>query len=743
MKDKQAESIALEIVENSPSVAMRVSGSPENMKTLYITKNIEAYGYPKEDFLQGRVSWIDLVHPDDREAICAKVVAHEQDGTQQYTASYRMVTREGRGLWVSDFTRIARDENGQVLYFDCIISDYTSVKETQDMIEDSFRQQSVLYDILQSLHEHDLEQSLQIILSRTGSYLDISRVILFRDNSSHTSCKAVYEWCNDGIESAIAGQNYTLNYKEDIPEVEDALRQHGKIAMEYGAVAANSKQFFNRKGILSTAAFAVDCMEGRYGFISFDECCVTRQWEENTLHFLANIAKLVSTALMRRENEIAVERMTYSDQLTGLVNRFSFDVRMKKSIELAQNTGGHGYVLFIDLDDFKVINEGYGHDYGDAMLVEIANYFRKEFGEIAQLFRFGGDEFVILVEPTGQDDEQLMKEIVQTLLRRSRHPWKVRDKQFYCTISIGVVGFPDGTGSVKEIMKNADIAMYQAKEQGKNNYVVYNPEMDNNSVARAEMEHRMREAIDNDFKGFEVYYQPLVDKLGRITGAEALLRWVGEDGQLILPGDFIPLAEYLGLIVPLGEFVLRAAAQECKKINRIFPDFTISVNVSVRQLQQKNFPQSLLEILNKTEVNIPNIVLEVTEGMMIQDMQNMLILLDEIRSMGLKVAMDDFGTGYSSLNNMREISMDIIKIDRSFIQDVATDAYSKSFIRLITDLGHTMGRAVCVEGVENEEQYHYCVACGADIIQGYYFWKPMKTEDFRSLLLGDDIFFGI
>lgn len=725
--------IALDIVERSPSVALRVSGENGAWNIRFITSNVSFLGYAREEFLSGAVHWEDIVHPDDLDELCRQLDEYAERGVDSYTTTYRLCTRDGQSLWVSDSSTVTRGGDGEVLYADCIISDHNQVMENQEKIQDSLRQQRVLNDILQALHTSGLDEAFQIILDRTGEYLDISRVILFEDSTRHTRSRAVYEWDNIGISSMMEQGDFVIDYKKDIPEVDAELRANGMHVVDYGQVPPLSTDEFASEGVIAAAIFAVYRSGGeRYGFICFDECVKERKWDAHHLVFLQNIAKLITTALVRKANEESIRKMAYQDQLTGLNNRYSFDMYMERATAEATSAGKAGYVLFIDMDDFKVINDGYGHDYGDALLIAVAEFMQQNYGEVARLFRFGGDEFTVLVDHRSASHVQ---SIIDGLLARARHPWSVMDKEFYCTISLGVVRYPEGTGTVTEVIKNADIALYQAKNSGKNHHVVYNQSMDNFSQKRAETEHRMREAIEDNFAGFMVYYQPLVDIDGDLIGAEALVRWKDKDGKLLPPGEFIPLAEYLGLIIPLGEFVLRQAAAMCRRINRDFPRFFISVNVSIRQFQQSEFLQRAEDILRKSGVNMANIVLEVTEGMVVQDLDHMELMAEQLRGMGLRIAMDDFGTGYSSLNNMRRLPLDIIKIDRSFIRDVTRDDYAKSFIRLITDLGHSMGRAVCVEGVETAAQYGYCADCGVDYIQGFYFHRPMPADELDLLLL--------
>lgn len=850
MKDPQAAkcNIAQDIIEQSPAIALRVEGSGGNRRTSYMTMNISQYGYDRRDFICGKLNWADLVHPDDIRPLCETIDRYFLQGIDRYSTQYRIRKADGDYIWINDLSTVVRDDDGNELYSDCIISDYSLTKRSQERIEDNARQQQVLNDILVSLHSAPLDEAFNIALDRTGKYLDISRVLLFEDTPDHTGCRAVYEWNNDGIAPMTGNVPFELDYKKDIPDIEADLRECGMRAIDYGQIPNESAGEFDNEGVISAAIFAVYSGDERYGFICFDECVKERYWDEDTLRFLATIAKLVSTAVMRRhsEDELIVSRrtmetvldnvptyifvtnpdsddivfanesfrrdfgpapgnaalgnslhglitryckqhqiddslirrkpayfevpfgdndtwlsvqcslipwldgrdmrlfsctdisekkqreeyikkMAYMDHLTGLPNRYRCDIDLERAIRTAKERRSTGYVLFIDMDDFKIVNDGYGHDYGDALLIEFADFLYETCLPGNRVFRFGGDEFVILVDPVNADR---VDDIVAGLLEKARSPWQVLSKSFYCTISIGIVRFPDGDMGVKEIIKNADIAMYEAKKIGKNAYAFYTDDMLNNSIERAEMETLMRGAISQGFAGFTTYYQPFVDThTGEITGAETLVRWFTSSGRLIMPGEFISLAEYLGLIVPLGDFVLREACKQLRRINESgLPDFTVSVNVSIRQLQQQDIIDSIVSALEDTGANPRNLVLEITEGLVATDLQRILIICNELRKQGIQIAMDDFGTGYSSLSHMRDMPIDIIKIDRSFIRNITSDPYANSFIRLISDLGHSMGKQICIEGVETAAQLSYCRETKADIIQGFYFYKPMPSE---------------
>ncbi len=728
--EQTAKEIAAQIIENSRSVAMRTECGAGGWVMRFITKNIEEYGYKHGDFMSGKLAWMDIVHPEDRPDLLNLMAGFEEMRNDSFTLVYRIVRADGSPLWVSDAMTATRDANGNVTHYDCIVSDYTETKAHIDRIGENLRQQAVQDEILRGLHAADLDQALGIILGRTGEFLELSRVTLFRNNPDNAGCLAISEWCAEGVPSMTENGEYRLDYRRDIPEIAADLAEHGRRIVNPGAFPEGSAAAFAKSGALAVAAYAVTVQDEPFGFICFEECRNRRVWGRDRVRFLDSMSQLVAPALFRQRNERVIQSLAMTDQLTGLHNRHHLERCLEKAIERARAAGKSGYLLFIDMDDFKIINDAYGHDYGDAILKEIAGFLCKRFGDSKNIFRFGGDEFVVLLDP---DESPRIYDIMGGLLQRARLPWQAIDRNFYCTLSVGVVRYPDGSGGGRDIVKNADIAMYQAKKMGKNNYVFYTSSLDRDTLARAEMEVAMRSGIKAGFEGFSVFYQPLTDMDRNIIGAESLLRWT-VNGKMIDPEQFIPLAEYLGLIIPLGEYVLRSATGLCGRINRFRPDFFITVNVSIRQFRQQEFMATLLGILDESGVKLSNVVLEITEGMAIHDMQRMKVLGEELRQRGVVIAMDDFGTGYSSLGNMRELPIDVVKIDRSFIHDVTTDAYSKSFVRLVSDLVHSTGRKVCIEGVETAAQYRFCRECGADYAQGYYMWRPMPEKDLLAIL---------
>ena len=426
-----------------------------------------------------------------------------------------------------------------------------------------------------------------------------------------------------------------------------------------------------------------------------------------------------------------IEQQAYTDFLTGLYNRMCCERDLAIHIDTAKSTGTKGALLYLDLDDFKHINDGLGHQYGDVLLKAISHSFQRIDGIQNTCYRMGGDEFVIIIPPECYGS---FNNIISEIKEIFSKPWYLKDGDYYCTMSMGIVEFPESGESVQELIKKADIAMYDAKKSGKNRVAQYSDNIVSSSNERLDMEKNMRDAMTAGYQEFKVYYQPIIDIMrGKCMGAEALIRWNSAELGFISPGDFIPLAEYLGLINPIGNYVLRIACEELKKWNDSgHPEFKVNVNLSVVQLLQSDIVDTIRKTIEDTGINPKNLTLEVTESLAINDMDRMKKILGSIKELGVKIALDDFGTGYSSLNHIREIPFDVIKVDQSFVKDLAEDAYSQSFVKMVAELAEAIGVNVCVEGIETEKQYKTLEGMRVRMIQGFYFDKPMPQEQFEE-----------
>ena len=453
------------------------------------------------------------------------------------------------------------------------------------------------------------------------------------------------------------------------------------------------------------------------------------QWVDGRKVTLCTIYDVTDKKLYQQK----IEKQANNDFLTGLYNRMRCEQDLQHFVEDTHESGGEGALLYIDLDDFKHINDGLGHQYGDILLKNISSGLKQIPGVNDNCYRMGGDEFIILISHKVYPN---LHNIIDRIKAEFARPWRLKGTEYYCTMSMGVVRFPTDGDSVEELIKKADIAMYEAKKTGKNRVATYREGIDSVSGRRLDMEKNMRDATVEGYREFEVYYQPIIDIQGGrdvCAGAEALIRWNSAKLGFISPAEFIPLAEYLGLINPIGNYVLTEACTRCKRWNESgYPNYKVNVNLSVVQLLQPDIVETVEKALADTGLSPKNLTLEVTESLAINDMERMKEILNRIKSLGVSLALDDFGTGYSSLNHIREIPIDVIKVDQSFVKDLAEDAYSQSFIKMVAELAETIGVSVCVEGIETPEQFRVLQGMKVKYIQGYYFDRPLERHAFEE-----------
>lgn len=461
----------------------------------------------------------------------------------------------------------------------------------------------------------------------------------------------------------------------------------------------------------------------------YDICTTSIKWVDGRPSNLYAAYDITEKKIYQKK----IEQQAYTDFLTGLYNRMCCVRDLAWHIDEAKNKGKRGALLYLDLDDFKHINDGLGHQYGDVLLKAISHSLQRIEGIQNTCYRMGGDEFVIIIPYESFPRVALIIEAIKDIFSK---PWFLKDADYYCTMSMGVVEFPTAGDNVQDLIKKADIAMYEAKKTGKNRVAEYTTSINSSSNKRLDMEKNMRDATVQGYREFEVYYQPIIDisqEGAPCSGAEALIRWNSHELGFIPPSDFIPLAEYLGLINPIGNYVLKEACKACKRWNdNGHPNYKVNVNLSVVQLLQPDITEIIEQAIKETGINPRNLTLEVTESLAINDVDRMKSILYKIKELGVRIALDDFGTGYSSLNHIREIPFDVIKVDQSFVIDLADDTYSQAFIKMIGELASTIGVSLCVEGIETKEQFKVLEGMQVRLIQGYYFDRPMQREKFET-----------
>ncbi|MFC4931067.1 bifunctional diguanylate cyclase/phosphodiesterase [Massilia sp. GCM10023247] len=434
----------------------------------------------------------------------------------------------------------------------------------------------------------------------------------------------------------------------------------------------------------------------------------------------------------RKLTEQRVHHVAQHDVLTGLPNRSLLQDRLGQAVAYANRSGNPVWVMLIDLDRFKFVNDSMGHKAGDVLLMTVAARLRGALRDLDTVARLSGDEFVVIVSEHGE--QQLTQDIVERVMAAVAQPVMLGTKEFFVTCSIGVAVYPSEATDADVLIEHADIAMYRAKKLGRNNFQFYTPAMNEESLERVRIEGALRNALERD--EFVLYYQPQVDiKSGKIVGMEALLRWQHPELGMVPPGRFIGIAEDTGLVVPIGAWVLRTACAQNKAWHDAgYDKLRVAVNLSARQFGAPDLLEGLEAVLRDTGLEPKYLEIELTESLFMSDITPAVDLLHRMKALGVNLSIDDFGTGYSSLSYLSRFPIDVLKIDRSFVADITRDANDEAIVTSIIALAHNLKLAVIAEGVETAEQLDYLRRHGCDEMQGYYFSKPLAGPQFEQLL---------
>lgn len=434
-----------------------------------------------------------------------------------------------------------------------------------------------------------------------------------------------------------------------------------------------------------------------------------------------------------KESEERIRYLAHHDYLTGLPNRSLLRDRLELAMTHARRLKSGVAILFIDLDRFKTINDSLGHHVGDLLLQQVAGRLKACVRQEDTVSRLGGDEFVIILGDI--DNAYAAGKVAAKVENAVRQPYHINETEFHITISTGISIFPDDGEDIDTLLMNADAAMYHAKDNERNNYQFFTSKLNAKAKEKLTIETNLRRALERS--ELILHYQPQLDLItGRITGLEALVRWRRPEEGLISPAKFIPLAEETGLIIPIGEWVLQTAAAQMKEWQaKGLCDLVMAVNVSPRQFKEKNFPGMVETVLIQTGLEPCFLELELTEGLLMQDPKGAAAVLNRLKELGIQVSLDDFGTGYSSLSYLKRFPIDCLKIDKTFVHEITTDASNAVIVNAVISLAHNMNMRVIAEGVESQEQLAYLRAHHCDKIQGYYFCPPLSSKEITSFLL--------
>lgn len=437
----------------------------------------------------------------------------------------------------------------------------------------------------------------------------------------------------------------------------------------------------------------------------------------------------------RKHSEHQIYRLAFFDALTNLPNRRLLLDRLRQAFAVSARNGQHGAVMFLDLDNFKTLNDTKGHDIGDLLLVEVAERLSSCVRDGDTVARLGGDEFVVVLETLSTVEEEAATQaerVAEKIQAALNQPYQLKDRVHHTTPSIGIALFRGHLDAVDDLLKFADIAMYQAKKAGRNTIRFYDPETQSAIEARADLEAELRLALE--YRQFQLYYQVQVESSHRPLGAEVLLRWQHPERGLVSPMHFIPLLEESGLIVQVGLWVLETACGQLRvwQDSELTRDLTLAVNVSAKQFRQPDFVVRLQQVLLQSGANPARLKLELTESMVLENIEETIAKMRELKLLGVSFSMDDFGTGYSSLQYLKQLPLDQVKIDRSFVRDITSDSNDAAIVQAIIAMSAALSLHVIAEGVETEAQREYLDQHGCHSFQGYLFGKPLTLEQFET-----------
>ena len=444
-------------------------------------------------------------------------------------------------------------------------------------------------------------------------------------------------------------------------------------------------------------------------------------------HYVA-IASDIS-AIRRTEERLA--HLAHHDSLTNLPNRVLFGDRLMQAVALARRNKKMIAVMLLDLDRFKEVNDTLGHRFGDHLLVEVSRRLKNSIREADTISRLGGDEFAVILSDISEIEKSA--QVAQHFMQTVSEPFEIEGHEIYITTSIGITIYPADSDNMETLLKNADTAMYYAKSRGRNNFQFFTHEMNSRIIEKLFIESKLRRALDHE--EFQLNYQPQVEAAtGSIVGMEALLRWVNPDLGDMAPSKFIPIAEDTGLIIPIGEWVIKEACMQAASwLEDGVPILNLSINLSARQFHKQTIVETISAILRETGFDPHHLELEITESVIMQDVDENIQTLRRLKDLGLRLSIDDFGTGYSSLNYLKRFPIDVLKIDRSFVMDITSDPENSSVVSAIIALAHSLNLKVIAEGVETAEQLAFLKERGCNELQGYYFSKPIPGHRIKDL----------
>ncbi len=649
---------------------------------------LELIGYRAEELLDNRViAFEEIIHPDDRQSVRDSIMGAVQDGTR-FAVEYRLRDRGGDYRWVTEHgTVLEPSEEGDGRLVAGHIQDATASKHAERTYREAERRyRSIFENTIEGLFQSTLDDRFVTANPALARMFGYERPEDFLNDLGSISSQVYVEPNRRAEFLELIDRNGTvMNFESQ------AYRRDRSVIW----ISENVRAVKDNDGRLL-------CFEG-----SIEE--ITK----------------------RKLQEAVAQYQATHDTLTGLLNRNALSKRLENALaERAQDQ--YVAVLYVDVDQFKYVNDSLGHQIGDQYLRIVASRLCSCLRETDSVARQGGDEFIIMLDKLSSREEAAV--VAQNVLAGIAQPWRINDSDIQATCSIGISIAPSDAIDADTMLRHADAAMFRAKALGRNHHRYFTANLNNDAVGRLDWISRLRHALAAG--EFLLHYQPKIEVLsGRLVGVEALLRWRTSDGKMIPPGDYIPLAEEIGLIVPIGEWVLNEACMVNRTWQKAgYRPVPVSVNISAIQLERDDLVEKVTRVLQETGLTAQYLELEITESALMGDVGQSIATLERLRALGVRTSIDDFGTGYSSLAHLKRFAVDTLKIDQSFIRDITTDRDNAGIVQAIISLAHTLGLTVVAEGVETPDEYRYLSSRGCDQIQGYYTGRPVPADQLMEKL---------
>jgi diguanylate cyclase (GGDEF)-like protein/PAS domain S-box-containing protein len=675
------------------------------------------------------------VDPNRRAEFIALI--HQQDAVWGFKS--QVYRKDGRVIWVSENARAIRNADGHLLGFEGTVKDITEQRRAEVELQ---KRDNLLQGVAEAtnclLTDVDYDAAIARALAALGLAAGVDRVYIY-ENHPHPITREIamrmrHQWSRESIQPSINQAHW-----QHQPYTTGGISRWYNILTNGNSISGIKREFpiaeqevLERDNILSILMVPILLGNEFWGYIAFDDCQSERQWSKNEESILFTMAANISAALQRQQTEEMIHYQAFHDLLTGLPNRMLFNDRLSLSLANAIRSNELLAVMFLDLDRFKTINDTLGHTLGDELLQCVAQRLTSCLREGDTVARWGGDEFTLLLPQVSHVTD--VAKTAERILASLDSVFILEGNELYITTSIGIALYEGIDIDADTLIKHADAALYQAKEQGRNNYQFYTAAINSRAPELLTLEKSLRHGLERG--EFLVYYQPQINiTTWEISGMEALLRWQHPEMGLVAPKIFMSVAEESGLIIPIGEWVLRTACTQNKAWQDAgLPPISVAVNLSARQFHQPRLLEIIAQILQETGLEPRFLDLEITETTAIQNVEFTKVILHSLQEMGIRISMDDFGTGYSSLSHLKQFPLHTLKIDQSFVQDLALNGRDIEIVKAVIGLGQGLNLNVVAEGVESQEQLNFLHSLKCEEVQGYLFNRPLSVEHATAAL---------